>query len=65
MLYWNYTIKLLKKELGLKGRDHVEKNYNFDNFIKTWDEVFTRVHEEHGSWETRNRKQNWTLEEVA
>ena len=54
-----------RKELGLKGRDHVEKNYNFDNFIKTWDEVFTRVHEEHGSWETRNRKQNWTLEEVA
>ena len=54
-----------RKELGLKGRAHVEKNYNFDNFIKTWDEVFTRVHEEHGSWETRNRKQNWTLEEVA
>ena len=54
-----------RKELGLKGRKHVEKNYNFDNFIKTWDEIFTKVHEEHGSWETRNRKQNWTLEEVA
>jgi len=36
-----------------------------NNFIKTWDEIFTRIHEEHGSWETRNRKQNWTLEEVA
>mgnify|MGYP003138410591 FL=1 len=54
-----------RKELGLKGRKHVEKNYNFDDFIKTWDEIFTRIHEEHGSWETRNRKQNWTLEEVA
>lgn len=54
-----------RKELGLKGRKHVEKNYNFENFIKTWDEIFTKVHEEHGSWETRNRKQNWTLEEVA
>ena len=54
-----------RKELGLKGRKHVETNYNFDDFIKTWDEIFTRIHEEHGSWETRNRKQNWTLEEVA
>lgn len=54
-----------RKELGLKGRKHVETNYNFDDFIKTWDEIFTKVHEEHGSWETRNRKQNWTLEEVA
>ena len=35
------------------------------NFINTWDEIFTRVHEKHGSWETRNRKQNWTLKEVT
>ena len=61
---YNKTTKE-RKELGLKGRKHVEKNYNFENFIKTWDEVLTKVHEEHGSWETRNRKQNWTLEEVA
>ena len=54
-----------RKQLGLKGRQHVETNYNFENFIKTWDEIFTKVHEEHGSWETRNRKQNWTLKEVA
>jgi len=54
-----------RKQLGLKGHEHVKKNYNFDNFIKTWDEVFTKIHEKEGSWETRNRKQNWTLEEVA
>ena len=54
-----------RKSIGLKGRAHVEKNYNFNNFIKTWDEIFTQVHKEHGSWETRIRKQNWTLEEVA
>ena len=52
-------------EIGLKGRKHVEKNYNFDNFIKTWDEIFTKVHKKHGSWETRKRQQNWTLKEVA
>ena len=54
-----------RKELGLKGHAHVKKNYNFDNFIKTWDEVFTKIHEKEGSWKTRNRKQNWTLEEIA
>jgi len=54
-----------RKQLGLKGRQHVEANYNFNDFIKTWDEIFTRIHEKEGSWETRNRKQNWTLEEVA
>ena len=54
-----------RKEMGLKGRNHIEKNYNFDNFIKTWDEIFTKIHEKQGAWETRNRKQNWTLEEVA
>ena len=54
-----------RKELGLKGRKHVETNYNFDDFIKTWDEILTKVHEKHGSWETRKRQQNWTLKEVA
>ena len=54
-----------RNQIGLKGRNHVEKNYNFDNFIKTWDEIFTKVHEKHGSWETRKRQQNWTLKEVA
>ena len=54
-----------RKELGLKGRKHVETNYNFDDFIKAWDEILTKVYEKHGSWETRNRKQNWTLKEVA
>ena len=53
-----------RKKMGLKGRKHVEKNYNFDNFIKSWDEIFTNVHKKYGSWETRNKKQNWTLEEI-
>ena len=52
-------------QLGLKGRRHVENNYNFDDFIKQWDKIFTRIYNSNGSWNTRNRKQNWTLEEVA
>jgi len=54
-----------RKALGLAGRKHVETNYNFDVFLKTWDEIFTAVHEQEGSWKTRKRKQNWTLKEVA
>ena len=54
-----------RKKLGLKGRQHVEKNYNFNDFIRSWDEIFTRVHKKHGSWETKNRKQNWTLEKIT
>ncbi len=37
-----------RKKMGLKGRKHVEKNYNFDNFIKSWDEIFTNVHKKYG-----------------
>ena len=53
-----------RQALGKAGRQHVEKNYNFDNFVTTWDEILTQLHEEEGSWETRKRKQNWTLKKV-
>jgi len=55
-----------RSELGRKGRNHVMTNYNFDNFIKKWDEVFTMVHEEYGSWDTRKPYDNrWVLKEIA
>ena len=55
-----------RSELGRKGRNHVMTNYNFDNFIKKWDEVFTMVHEEYGSWGTRKPYDNrWVLKEIA
>ena len=53
-------------ELGRKGRNHVMTNYNFDNFIQQWDEIFTMVHEEYGSWDTRKPYNNrWKLKEIA
>jgi len=53
-------------ELGRKGRNHVVTNYNFDNFIQKWDEVFTMVHEEYGSWDTRRPyKDRWVLKEIV
>jgi glycosyltransferase involved in cell wall biosynthesis len=53
-----------RSELGKKGRDHVIKNYNFENFAKQWDEAFTMVHEEFGSWENRRGHQRWEIKEI-
>ena len=53
-----------RRELGKMGRSHVLKNYNFENFTKQWNDLFTNVHEEHGSWGTRKNYKSWTLREV-
>ena len=50
--------------MGVKGRDHVIKNYNFNDYIKGWDEIMTKVHEKYGSWKTRKNYQGWDLREI-
>jgi len=52
-------------KVGLKGRDHVVKNYNFRNFKERWVDLITKVHEDHGSWETRKNYNGITFKEVA
>ena len=42
-----------RRELGLAGRAWSEDLFGFDKFIQTWDDLFTSIHEEKGSWETR------------
>jgi glycosyltransferase involved in cell wall biosynthesis len=54
-----------RKEMGLKGREHVNKNYNFETFNKQWVDIMTEVHEEEGSWETRTNYQGIRFLEVA
>ncbi len=54
-----------REELGKKGREHVVKNYNFDDFLKNWIELFDKTYEKHGSWENRDDYQNWELLEVV
>ena len=51
-----------RKELGLAGRQHVMKNYNFETFNKTWVDVMTKIYEDEGSWETRKQTKRWVLE---
>jgi glycosyltransferase involved in cell wall biosynthesis len=53
-----------RMRVGLAGRDHVIKNYNFETFNKTWVDTMTKIHEEEGSWETRKYANRWTLKEI-
>ena len=53
-----------RKELGRKGRDHVLKNYNFEEFRKTWVDIMTDIHERYGSWENRKGYKPWKIVEL-
>ena len=47
-----------REQLGIRGRQHVEKNYNFENFNKQWVDLMTRTYENRGSWENRKNYNN-------
>ena len=54
-----------RKEMGLKGQQHVLKNYNFKNFLGSWEKLMDEVHEREGSWETRKGYKAWTMDKIA
>jgi len=54
-----------RKEMGLRGSEHVKENYNFDDFSKTWVEEMIKVYESNGSWDTRNNYNGIRFKEVA
>jgi len=54
-----------RKALGHAGREHVLKNYSFEEYKNNWIKLIERVHEEHGSWETRKKYNTWELIEIA
>ena len=51
-------------KIGKMGREYVLKNYNFDDFGKRWDKVFTMIKEKYGSWETRKKYKSWYCKEI-
>ena len=55
----------IRKEMGVLGREHVMKNYNFEAFNQTWVDVMTKLHEDEGSWETRKYDKRWTIKEIV
>ena len=53
-----------RKEMGEKGRAHVEANYNFEKFGQQWVEHMLGVYEKHGSWAERKNYKSWKLTEL-
>tara|TARA_R110001606_G_C15402375_1_gene653282 strand:+ start:3596 stop:4864 length:1269 start_codon:yes stop_codon:yes gene_type:complete len=52
-----------RRELGKKGRGHVLKNYSMKNYISLWDKTLTKIHEDHGSWESK-KSNLWSLSKI-
>jgi glycosyltransferase involved in cell wall biosynthesis len=64
-LYKIYNMsKEERRQLGLKGREHVLENYNFENYCDKWVEIMEQIHEKHGSWDTRKNYTSWELTEL-
>ena len=51
-------------ELGMKGKSHADRKYNFKGYVVRWRELLKEIHEKEGSWETRKERQSWELLEV-
>ena len=51
-----------REEMGRKGTEHVKKNYGYQKYCDSWDELLTKVHEKYGSWENRKYK-SWHFKE--
>jgi len=54
-----------RKLLGIKGRQHVTKNYNFEKFQKDWIKLIGSIIERHGSWENRKHYKPWAFSEIT
>ena len=54
-----------RSELGQMGKNHIEKNYNFNNFCDNWVNVIDEVVEKHGSWENRKLYKPYTFMELV
>ncbi len=54
-----------RNQLGLKGREHVMKNYNFIEFKRKWVELMDEVYTQSGSWENRENYSGIYFTEIA
>tara|TARA_R110000824_G_scaffold261563_1_gene450183 strand:+ start:1198 stop:2457 length:1260 start_codon:yes stop_codon:yes gene_type:complete len=53
-----------RRDIGLKGREHVLKSFSFEEYAASWERIFDEVTEKYGSWDTRKGYNHWTLKEV-
>jgi glycosyltransferase involved in cell wall biosynthesis len=50
--------------LGKAGREHVLKNYSFEDYKSRWVDLLDKTYEKHGSWENRKSYSAWKLKKV-
>ena len=54
-----------RESLGKLGYEHVNKNYNFENFRNTWVDLMLDIYEKNGSWGDRKFKnKRWGVQEL-
>lgn len=51
-----------RKEMGMKGREHVLKNYSFEKYQTRWVEIVDEIYKTHGSWSNRKNIKRFTME---
>lgn len=54
-----------RKKLGEAGREHVLKNYNYDEYCNKWVKIIDDACEKYGSWEDRRNYQAWSFSKVS
>ena len=64
MINFYHLNKSERTECGIKGRQHILKNYGFDSFCKQWVDIFDNVVAKHGSWQNRKSYKSWVLKEI-
>ena len=50
-----------RAEMGRKGRENIIKNYNFEKTLEKWDQLFSKIYRERGSWENRKKYKRWEI----
>jgi len=60
-----YNISAKEREaLGQAGREHVQKNYNFNSYTNNWVEIIDETIKKHGSWDKRKLYKPYTFTEI-
>ena len=60
-----YNITAKEREaLGQAGREHVQKNYNFNSYTNEWVKIIDETIEKHGSWDKRKLYKPYTFTEI-
>lgn len=58
------TTKEDREKMGYEGRQHVLKNYGLSTYVGNWYQVFQKVFNDFGSWESRKNYKSWEMFEL-